>query len=157
MKKEKYITNPYIYIMMIALPVLSGIICLICKEFYGSIVCFIIALVYSLPFVIFRRKFFSKMIIDENGIRVFYKHNVIKELLWENIKEVQATPTSHGGQISFTDTSFYRGKEKWKNWDGIFVNLNSDFAIELYKYKDKIPVEIKDLDKLPKDIINRLK
>lgn len=157
MKKAKYITNPYIYLLMIALPLLCGIIVLFFGEFYGAIVCFVIALLFTLPIIIFRKKFFSKMIINEYGIKVYYKHIVIKEILWKNIKEAQATLTSHGGQITFTDTSFYTGKEKWKNWNFIFVNLNSEFAIELYKYKSKIPVPIKDLDKLPNSIIQKLK
>ena len=51
----------------------------------------------------------------------------------------------------------YQGKEKWKNYNCIFVNLKTHFAIQLYKYKDKIPVEIKDLEKLHPIVQEKLK
>ena len=47
-------------------------------------------------------------------------------------------------------------KEEWKNSKEFFVRLNSNFAIYLFQYKDKIPVPIKDLDKLPKSIQEKL-
>ena len=114
------------------------------------------ALIYPLPVILLRKLFFRKMIINEDGFTIYYRNKIVKQLLWENIKEAKAIPTPFGGEIDFTDTFFYTGKDKWKNKDCIFVNLKTNFAIELYKYKDKIPVKIKDLDRLSYEVRKRL-
>jgi len=157
MEKAKYISNPFIYLSGEIL-IFAGIITtLIIKDFYALLLCIFVAIIYSLPTILLRKLWFRKMIINEGGITIYYKNSIVKQLLWENIKEAQATPTPYGGQISFTDTAFYQGKEKWKNYNCIFVNLKTHFAIELYKYKDKIPVEIKDLEKLHPIVQEKLK
>lgn len=157
MKKAKYISNPFIYLSGLIFPIASILITLIIKDFYALIFCVCVTIVYLLPIIILRKLMFRKMIINEEGITIYYRNSIVKQLLWEDIKEAQATPTSYGGQITFTETTFYQGKEKWKNWNLIFINLKSDFAIELYKYKDKIPVQINNLEKLNPIIQEKLK
>ena len=96
------------------------------------------------------------MLIDEEGFKIFYRGNITKQLKWENIKEARAYIDGYGGLIIFSDKPLYEGKERWKNSKEIFVRMNSKFVIYLFQYKDKIPVPIKDLDKLPKSIQERL-
>ena len=157
MGKSKYISNPFIYLSGEIL-IFAGIITtLIIKDFYALLLCICVAIIYILPVIILRKHWFRKMIINEEGITIYYRNSIVKQLFWKDIKEAQATPTPYGGQISFTDTVFYQGKEKWKNWNCIFVNLKTRFAIELYKYKDKIPVEIKDLEQLHPILQEKLK
>ena len=96
------------------------------------------------------------MIIDQNGIRTYYKQKIVKELNWNKISDAQAINNAHGGYIIFSDKLLHSGKESWKNSREIFVNMNSDFAIELYKYKNKIPVPIRDIEKLSPIIVKKI-
>ena len=157
MKKAKYISNPFIYLSGEIILIAGIITTLIIKDFYALIFCICVAIIYILPVIILRKLMFRKMIINEDGITIYYRNSIVKQLLWENIKEAQATPTSYGGQITFSEKPFYQGKEKWKNWNCIFVNLKTSFAIELYKYKDKIPVAINNLDSLNPIIREKLR
>ena len=148
MKKAKYISNPFIFLSGEIILIAGIISTLIIKDFYALLFCICVAIIYILPVIILRKLMFRKMLINEDGITIYYRNSIVKQLLWENIQEAQATPTSYGGQIKFSETPSYQGKEKWKNWNCIFVNLKTSFAIELYKYKDKIPLQINHLEKL---------
>ena len=108
------------------------------------------------PFIIFRKLFFSRMIIDSTGIKVFYKKTIINKIDWTEIKYALAISNSYGGQIIFSTEPILKGKESWKNYNKICISFNSELAIDLYKHKDKIPVKIDDLEKLPKSIQERL-
>jgi len=157
MNKAKYITNPFLYLILIMLPVVIGIIIIFFKEYYASMICFIIAILFSLPYICLRKYFFSKMLINDEGITKLYRNEILKKLKWEDIVVAQAVTTPHGGQITFSDKPLFEGKEKWKNWKEIFVNMNSKFALELYKYKNKILVPIKDLEVLSQYVQDKLK
>ena len=149
MEKAKYISNPFIYLSGEIITVLGIITTLVIKDYYALLFCICVSIVYLIPVIILRKLWFRKMLINEEGFTIYYGKSIVKKLLWEDIKEAQATATSFVGEITFSDKPLYQGKEKWKNWNCIFVNLKTSFAAELYKYKDKIPVEIKGLEKLP--------
>lgn len=156
MKKPKYIAYPFTYLVLIILPIISSIIVLLYKEYAGAIVCFCMGVLFAIPYIIFRKKFFAKMIIDDEGFKIYYRKQIVRELKWKDIKDAQAIPTSYGGHIFFANKPLYTGKESWKNTYEIFVRCNSNFIVELYKHKDKIPVPIRDLEKLHKEIVKRL-
>lgn len=156
MKKAKYINNPLIYILLIILPIVGGIVTLCFKEYIGCIVCFGISIIFCIPLIIFRKRFFLKMIVDEQGIRTCYRKNIIKDIEWEKIKDALAVNNSHGGYIILSDKNLYTGKDSWKNSKEIFIMMNSDFAIEFYKYKDKVSVPIKNINCLSPSIVERI-
>lgn len=156
MKKAKYITNPYIELSIIFFAIVVGIVVLFYKEISGAIACFCIALFWGIIFICLRKTFLSKMLIDEYGFKMFYMGNIIKQLNWEDIKDIKVRPNIKGGLIFFSNQPLYEGKEEWKNSKEFFVRVNSNFAIYLFKYKDKIPVPIRDFNKLPKSIQERL-
>ncbi len=157
MQKSKYISYPFIYFLLILFCLFFGILTFCLKEIYGGIFCFAVAILFAIPLIFLRKRFFLKMIIDETGIKTFYRNHLERELKWKDIIVVQAVPTAHGGQILLSDKPLFTGKERWKNWKEIFISFNSSFAIYLFKYKDKIPVEIIDLDKLHPVIQEKLK
>ena len=119
MKKAKYISNPFIFLSGEIILIAGIISTLIIKDFYALLFCICVAIIYILPGIILRKLMFRKMLINEDGITIYYRNSIVKQLLWENIQEAQATPTSYGGQITFSETPFYQGKEKWKNWNCI--------------------------------------
>lgn len=156
MKNPEYIIRPYLYLSIILIPFILALILLVLSEFFAAIVTFFISILFLVPFVILRKKFFAKLIINDQGLTVFYKNNIIKQIKWEDIKAAIVIPTSHGFQISFFDHKLYDGKNKWKNSDGIFVNLNSNFALPLYKYINKLTVDLQNVEKLPKNIREKI-
>lgn len=157
MKNAKYVSNPFVYMILIISPIIVSIITLCCQEYYGALACLCIAVLFSVPLILLRKRFFIKMIIDQQGIRTYYKNKLIKDLKWENIKDAQAIPTSSGGQIIFSDNPLYSGKDKWKNSKEIFVSMNSNFAIYLFEYSKNIPIAIKDIEKLNPKIAEKFK
>ena len=156
MKKAKYISNPFIYLSGEIMPILGIITTLIVKDYYALIFCVCIFLLWPLPIVFMRKLMFRKMLINEEGFTIYYGKSIVNKLLWKDIKDTQVLLTGQGARILFSDKPLYVGKERWRNYDCIFVNFKTSFAIELYKYKDKIPVEIKGFEKLPKYIRDML-
>lgn len=157
MKKPKYISVPFFYSIYPLIGFVGGIVMIFYNEISGAIFCFLGGIFFAVPLIIFRKLFFKKMIIDEEGIKTYYRKTIIKDLKWEDIKESKVNP-GNKVQILFTDTTFHTGKESYKDTFGIFVNIgNPTFGKALYKYADKIPVPIKDIDRLPKVIADIFK
>lgn len=154
--KIKYVNHPLTYSLLFIIFIIFGIILLVLQEIGGAVLSFSFALLYFVLYIIFRKFFFAKMLIDDVGIKLYYKDEITKNMDWYEIKYILAMPNAYGGQIIFSREPILKGKEMLKNRDKIAVNLNSKIAIELYKYKDKIPVKIEDLEKLPKSIQERL-
>ena len=123
MKKAEYVVNPFAYLLGVCVPFCISCILLICGEFYPALVCFCIAIVYLIPIIIFRKSIFSKMLINENGIKVLFRKKVIKQIKWNEIKDAIIIETSHGGRIMFSETPLYTGKDKWKNKNKISIDL----------------------------------
>ena len=157
MKKEKYIVNHFLTLALIIIFFgFSAIVLIICKEYWAGIFSIISGFLLASPYIFMRKIAFAKMLINEEGFKIFYRGNIIKQLKWEDIKDVKAIPDGYGGTIFFSDKPLYEGKERWKNSKEISVRMYSKFAIYLFQYKDKIPVPIRDLDKLPKSIQEKL-
>ena len=153
MKKAKYITNPYINFVLIIVPLIGMLVSLIFKDMWGVILCLCLIFFCGFFLILLRKTLFLKLLIDEKGFKTFYRGNIIKQLNWEDIQDIKAKSNI----IFFSDKPLYSDKEEWKNGKEIFVRINSKFVIYLFKYKDKIPVPIKDLDKLSKSIVDKLK
>lgn len=151
MKKAKSISNPYLYLFGSFLSIILMIIGLIIQNYNVAIVSFIIGILFSLPVLLLRKIFFAKMLIDEEGIHVFYRNKLLKEIKWNEIKMAKVVPNSFGGQIIFAKETEFNQKSS------ISINMNTDFALYLFKYKHKIPVPITDLDKLSKIVADRLR
>lgn len=156
MKKAKYISNPFIYLSGLIFPIAGILITLIIKDFYALIFCVCVTIVYLLPIIILRKLMFRKMIINEEGITIYYRNSIVKQLFWEDIKDAKVIMTAQGGRILFSDKTLYSGKEEWRNWNCVFVNLKTSFAAELYKYIHKINITIKGFEKLPSSIKNKI-
>lgn len=157
MKKAKYISNPFIYLSGEIIIIAGIITTLVIKDFYALMLCICVSIIYIIPIIILRKLMFRKMIINEEGLTIYYRNSLVKQLFWKDIKDAQAIITAQGGRILFSDKALYTGKERWRNWNCIFVNLKTSFAIELYKYKDKIPVQINNFEQLDPIIQEKLK
>ena len=158
MKKAKYLSAPFIYFIFISIMLIGVLFFLLFNEYILALVLFFMSLLFILPAIFGRKHLLSKMLIDDKGIHVYYRNKLLKEIKWEDIKIAKAIPTAYGGQIIFAPNQIYTKNEGLKNLkENFFINLNSDFALDLYEYKDKIPVDIIDLDKLNKIVYNKLK
>ncbi len=155
MKKSKYTTPGLFFVVLFPFVCLiSTILCAVFQEWIGFIITFLILIFVVSILIIYRKKLFLKMIINENGIITYYRNNIEKKLDWEKIIDAQFINES----IFLSDNKLYIGKERWKNFFEVSINLNRKlFAQEFYKYIDKIPVNIRGLENLPRDIQERLK
>ena len=155
MEESKFISNPLWYLIMLSLFVICGIITLIFEEFGGAIACFVIALLFSLPLIFLKKYFFAKMLINEQGIKIYYGKNILRELNWQDIIFAQIEPTAKGFEFLLSDKVDNLNNAKWQNWDIISINFSSNLILEIYNYKDKINIPINKLEILPIDIKNK--
>jgi len=73
MKEAKFISNPYLYIIVILFPAISSIALFFSREFAGATASLVITIVFCIPLICLRKKFFAKMLIDDAGIKIFYQ------------------------------------------------------------------------------------
>lgn len=154
MKKAKYINYPFSYLSLVLFFVICFIILMILKEYLGGILSLAFGFLVTIPFIIFRKQFLKKMLINETEIVVYYKNHIVKELKWEDIKYAQYQNDPHGHIITLSDKPLYEKREAYKNIDEINLRTNSKFIIEFYKYAHKIPVPIQEIDKMPEYVKN---
>ena len=161
MKKPVYCVPQVILFFLFPMVfVLGGMVLILLHEYYYSILGFGLALLIGLMIFFGRKMILAKIFVDENGIKITYREQVVKQILWEEIKDAQALCVQ-GGQIVFAKDTYILSTQKLRleNQKKIFfIRLDQKSpANALYLYKDKIPVPIRDLDKLPKEIKEKLK
>lgn len=161
MKKPKFLSDVKTYIIFMCSPLCLTIISLFYHSMDGIYLSIIIFMIIAIPLIIFRKQFFLKMLINENGITKYYGKKIIKELKWEDIKDVLVV---NGRQIIFSDIlidfdPIYYGKELKNVVIDIYMQRGgcTYFFLELCKYKNRIPVEIRCIDRLQPEIAKRLK
>lgn len=103
--KQTFYIIPYIWLFF-GFPVLfllSTIILLILKEWYPSIVCFVLMVITNLILIIGRKAIFAKIKITKDGISKIYKNEIIKFISWNMLVEVRALPKYY---LYFLDKPF---------------------------------------------------
>jgi len=160
MEKPEYILNytKLYFFMMFGLPPLSLLIMFI-GIWYGLFSFGLILLLIS-PLIICRKTLFSKILITDESVTTFYRGKIIESIKWENIKDAMAVSDA-GGHISISTKEYNvnakKGKELVANNHGMPLNLSKRIILEATAYNfKKIPVPIKDFDKLPPYIKKKL-
>ena len=173
MKKPEYINELLLTILFVVflngIYFVLGIHALICKEYVGGVV-LLSLFAFVLSFTIFMwRELFSKLLINEEGITKYFGKKILKQIKWENIKEMQVVISrgykSMSKAIFVSDEVQNEKAETSKKLKSIYNNMNQNIKIETRSkfcyyfslYKDKFPVEIKDLNLLPEDIAEALR
>lgn len=153
MKKPQYsIRTTWAFILFPIIPFISTIILLLLKEWFPALFCFIIFLIIFILVFTGRRLIFSKMLIDEEGIKIYYKNNVIKNINWLDINDCriqsnQLIVTKYSGLLNNQKTILTNQKKL------IWINLDKKpFAQELHKHLNKIKVPIKGLENVPNNL-----
>lgn len=154
MKKAKYINYPFSYLSLVLFFLICFIILMIFKEYWGGIISLAFGFLVAIPFIIFRKQVLKKMLINETEIVVYYKNQIVKKLKWVDIKYAQYQNDPHGHIFTLSDKPLYEKREAYKNIDEINIRTNSKFIIEFYKFAYKIPVPIKEIDKMPDYVIH---
>lgn len=90
------------------------------------------------------------MLINEIGITTYYRNTILIHLEWKDIQDAQAYSFGQQYQIIFSNKPITQKKEKGNILYEVFVNLNPPFISALYENKNKIPVPIRDINKLDK-------
>ena len=103
--------------------------------------------------ILLRKQLFAKILIDEHGIKMFYRKVATRQIEWKEIQGAQAM-LANEVQIFFAkdrDILSTQKKRLERAKEMFIVRLGAKAQAQaLYQYKDKIPVSIRDLDKLPK-------
>ncbi len=149
MKKAEYIARPILQCAILII-IIDTIILLCFKEFWGALLGFCFAILLAIPLIVFRKFFFKKMLLNETGAYLSYRDKILRAVKWEDVKEIQY----RSGIFTLSDKPLYTGKEKYKNTFEINILTNSKFIIEFYKYAYKIPVPIKEINKMPEYVKN---
>ena len=139
------------------LGIVAGIVCLVFQEYVGMVICFGFTLLCGVIVFIFRKHFFKKMLIAEQGVYEYYRNNIVREIEWGEIKEAHHIfifylCLSKGSQIK---RSAWR-IPKQKDIVSIWLRHPKLFSA-IVEHKYKIPVPIKDIETLPKHYRNSLK
>lgn len=100
-----------------------------------------------------RKTLFSKILINEKGIARVYKTDVIKSLLWADLKIVRVVPNYH---IIFLDENITQVDAN-KNWKtNIIFSLNKKKIKIINKYKNYFENKLMDtsiLGKVDRDLL----
>ena len=162
MKESEFISNNYVYYIAVSpFLVTVTLIFFINRDWKIAMFFLMGLLIFELPLIIWRKEFLAKMLINENGITKYCGKRIIKELKWEDIKDALVVDE---GQIIFSDIHInYEPKNCEKDLKNITINIYKNkggftyFFFKLCEYKNKIPVEIRCIDKLQPDIAKKLK
>ena len=156
MEKAEYLTPQlWTFFLLPTLSFFASIVLLFLNEWYPALVCFIVCIIFMLPLIIWRKWFFMQILINEDGLKTFYKDYIFSEIKWNEIKDAKVTTiTYYDAYISFSKLPniFVNTKMAIKDKSIINVRLNSKPGNVLIKYYKKIPIEIRDFEKLPKFI-----
>ncbi len=158
MKKAKFIGPVYLFAYIIPIVLAMSIVCLIFKEYVGA-GCLFALFVLIVAFIIgYRKILFRKLLIDDEGLTLFYNKKIVKKLKWEEITFAQISQPTRWVCITFSDRPLYSGKESWKN-NEMAITFTTNFSSfkTLFSYKERIPVEIEGLGKMPEYYIKNLK
>lgn len=149
MEKPKYYSFPLFYLIILVFFAL-GVIFLFCfQQFIPAILCLIILLLWQVPLIVFRKNYFKKIIINERGITFFYKQKITNDIRWEDIKDALAIPK--GIILLDEPINLIEAKKNALSWIEVhrfFISFKSKYFLVLCKYKNKIPVDIRDLEKI---------
>ena len=89
------------------------------------------------------------MLINDYGVRTYYRKEIIKEITWENVKYAKAFPAMRcGWAIVLAEEPLFEGKEEWKNNRYINIKLEREFYKAFMMHVGEIKVGIKDFDKI---------
>lgn len=134
-------------------------------EYDGLIALFIFIIIIDIPLFFLRKGFFCKMFINEEGIVKYYKKTILAVLRWEHIKDAKVFITRDGFSIFLYSKQIKDFKDyKDTTIKEAYIDIKNTMCIEtgtihfeyLCRYKDKIPVEIRDLELLPPYYKNQL-
>lgn len=150
MEQPKYMVKGlFVYFLFLILVLFSVIILLLYKEWIPALVISLITLIFMF---IVRKLLLAKMLIDEEGIKIYYKNNVIKNINWLDINDCriqsnQLIVTKYNGLLNNQKTILTNQKKL------IWINLDKKpFAQELHKHLNKIKVPIKGLENVPNNL-----
>ena len=152
MEKSKFVVQGLFFLIMIDILYLISVILTLCgKEWVGFGVLLLIFIGYTSYLIAYRKKLFAKMLIDSNGIRIFYREKLLKQIKWHEVSDC----LYQRGVVVFTDSlNSIKDKRSSFKVDNNILEINlmhkKIFAEELHKHLNKVPVKIRGLEKLPK-------
>ncbi len=158
MKKAKFVGPVYLIAYIVPIFLAMSIVCLVFKEYVGA-GCLFALFVLTFALVVGHRKIlFRKLLINDEGMTLFYCKKVVKKLKWEEIAYARISQPTKWVVITFSDRPLYSGKESWKN-SKIAITISTNFSSfkTLFSYKERIPVEFDGLEKMPEYYIKNLK
>lgn len=152
---EYLIVDLWSFILFPVVFLFGGLILLFFQEYMPATFACGFAFLLLLCQLIWRKKLFAKISITEKGVVVFYKKEIIKAMKWEEIKDGMVNINSANLIILISDKEYdinaKSGKQFIaKNNHGISLNFAIKYVYEeMSKYLKKIPVKLKNFDKLP--------
>ena len=162
MKKPKIMYNDYLtYIVFIVTMLLTILIFLVVKEWELALVFFSFIISATILLYSNKRLALMKLLINEKGLTKYCKKTVLKELKWGDIKDAVIV---NGRQMVLSDTPIeYEPIYDLNNDKNFIINIYRLGKIQTYifkelcRYNNKIPVKIRNIDKLPPEIAELLK
>lgn len=122
--------NQYLYIGLSVFFYVMSIFLWIFVDFAAFIFTFLSGSIFLIPFVIFYKRAFSKIVINEEGISLKFKQEVLKFFKWNEIKVIRLVNSSI--VISKKDFNTYRD-----------LAVNEKYNIQVH-HSNKIEQAIKE-------------
>ena len=151
MKEPIFVSSVLVLVGMPLICIISGV-AVIPFSWQFSLFCFGLALLWCVPTIVLRKSLFKKILITEDGIKTFYRANIIKSIKWEEIVETRIV-FAFNPYICFSKGKLIEKPKRWqlpKHDSIVSVNLFSKAGQEILRYKEKIKNSIKDIELLPK-------
>ncbi len=158
MKKAKYLGGGFIFVGISIVFLVFAILTLCFKEYVGAGCLFALSLLTGCFVLGCKKILFRKLLINDEGLTLFYNNKIVKSLKWEDISYAKIGHSGKWIVLSFSHRPIPSGKESGKQKENaITINSNISFINELYIRKEKIPVEIEGLEDMPQYYIEKLK
>ena len=122
--------NKYLYIGLSVLFYAIAVLLWIFVDFVAFIVTFLSGSIFIIPLIIFYKKAFSKIVINDEGISIKFKQEVLKFIRWNEIKVIRLVNSSI--VVSKKDFNTYRD-----------LAVNEEYNIQFY-HSNKIEQAIKE-------------
>jgi len=149
MKDPIYVSDVRSLIWMPIICSVGGIICLSLQEFFGAVFCFVLAVLFAVPLILWRKHLFKKILIDEEGFKVFYNSRIINKIRWDEIIEIKMVQKFHLYFCISSKDSLLVHNKLIKNNSVINIHVTDNIFQTLLYHKDKISVKVQNFDQLP--------
>ncbi len=146
MKKEMFVMQDIW--ALFGLPVLSfvsSIILLILREWFPALFCFLLGLLFTIPLVIWRKLFFAKIRLTDEGVCRFFGDEIINKICWNDIVEVRVLAKRC---VYFLDKPYDEKVIPLNYKTNICFNLTKKNFANLLQFKEKFKDKITDISLL---------